>query len=43
MYRGAWWWLLPPGVAIVILVMGFTLIGYSVEEISNPRLREKKF
>jgi peptide/nickel transport system permease protein len=43
MYRGAWWWLLPPGVAIVLLVMGFTLIGYSVEEISNPRLREKKF
>lgn len=43
MYRGAWWWLLPPGVAIILLVMGFTLIGYSVEEISNPRLREKKF
>jgi peptide/nickel transport system permease protein len=43
MYRGAWWWLFPPGVAIVLLVMGFTLIGYSVEELSNPRLREKKF
>jgi len=43
MYRGAWWWLLPPGVAIILLVMGFTLIGYSVEEISNPRLRERKF
>jgi peptide/nickel transport system permease protein len=43
MYRGAWWWLVPPGVAIVLLVMGFTLIGYSVEELSNPRLREKKF
>lgn len=42
-YRGAWWWLLPPGIAIILLVMGFTLIGYSVEEISNPRLREKKF
>jgi len=41
-YRGAWWWLLPPGVAIILLVMGFTLIGYSVEEISNPRLRGKK-
>jgi peptide/nickel transport system permease protein len=43
MYRGAWWWLIPPGVAIILLVMGFTLIGYSVEEVSNPRLREKKF
>ena len=42
-YRGAWWWIVPPGVAIILLVMGFTLIGYSVEEISNPRLRDRKF
>jgi len=42
LYRGAWWWLLPPGIAIILLVMGFTLIGYSVEEISNPRLRGRK-
>jgi len=41
-YRGAWWWILPPGVAIILLVMGFTMIGYSVEEISNPRLRGRK-
>ena len=41
-YRGAWWWVAPPGVAIILLVMGFTLIGYSIEEISNPRLRERK-
>lgn len=41
-YRDAWWWVLPPGVAIILLVMGFTLIGYSIEEISNPRLRERK-
>jgi peptide/nickel transport system permease protein len=41
-YRGAWWWVLPPGLAIILLVMGFTLVGYSVEEISNPRLRSRK-
>jgi len=41
-YRGAWWWLLPPGIAIILLVMGFTMIGYSIEEISNPRLRGRK-
>lgn len=41
-YRGAWWWVISPGVAIILLVMGFTLIGYSIEEISNPRLRERK-
>jgi peptide/nickel transport system permease protein len=41
-YRGAWWWVIPPGVAIILLVMGFTMIGYSIEEISNPRLRSRK-
>jgi peptide/nickel transport system permease protein len=35
---GAWWYLLPPGIAIVIVVLGFTLVGRAVENILNPRL-----
>ncbi|HEY2507023.1 MAG TPA: ABC transporter permease [Streptosporangiaceae bacterium] len=35
---GAWWYLLPPGIAIVIVVMGFMLVGRAVENILNPRL-----
>lgn len=35
--RGAWWYLLPPGIAIVIVVLGFTLTGRAVEHILNPR------
>lgn len=36
----AWiWWILPPGLMITTLVIGFAFTGYSLEEILNPRLR----
>ena len=34
---GAWWFLLAPGVAIVVVVLAFTLVGRAVETILNPR------
>jgi peptide/nickel transport system permease protein len=36
---GAWWWILIPGVIISLTTTGFALVGYSFEEILNPRLR----
>ncbi|AWX55729.1 ABC transporter permease [Brevibacillus brevis] len=37
----AWlWWILPPGVLITALVIGFAFAGYSLEQIFNPRLRK---
>ena len=35
--RGAWWYVLPPGIAILIVVLGFTLVGRAAENILNPR------
>jgi len=35
---GAWWYILPPGIAILIVVLGFTLIGRAVENILNPQM-----
>jgi peptide/nickel transport system permease protein len=36
----AWvWWILPPGLLITTLVIGFAFTGYSLEEVMNPRLR----
>lgn len=35
---GAWWDLIPPGVAILIVVLGFTLCGRALETVINPRL-----
>ncbi len=36
---GAWWWIIPPGAMIVISVLGFTQLGYAIEEWLNPKLR----
>jgi peptide/nickel transport system permease protein len=36
--RGAWWYILPPGIAIVVVVLGFTMTGRAVEHILNPRM-----
>ena len=36
---GAWWALLPPGFAIVWVVLGTTLFGTALEEALNPRLK----
>jgi peptide/nickel transport system permease protein len=38
---GAWWWLMPPGIAIILVVLGFTMCGYALEEVLNPKLRER--
>ncbi len=39
--QGAWWYVLPPGVAILIVVLGFTLVGRAVENVLNPRMADK--
>ncbi|WP_150308998.1 ABC transporter permease [Planctomonas psychrotolerans] len=39
---GIWWTGVFPGVAIVLFVLGLTLVGESVNDISDPRLRARK-
>lgn len=39
---GAWWYLLPPGIAIVIVVLSFTLCGRALETVVNPNLRARR-
>ena len=41
MTTGAWWYIVPPGVCVVLVVLAFTLIGQALEEIFNPRLRSR--
>jgi len=36
-----WFWVIPPGIAIMTLAMAFILIGYALDEILNPRLRQR--
>lgn len=43
LYTDAWqWWLLPPVVAIALLLIGITLLGIAVEHRMNPRLTRHK-
>jgi peptide/nickel transport system permease protein len=36
-----WYWAIPPGLCIAALSLSFILIGFALDEILNPRLRER--
>ncbi|NLB47656.1 MAG: ABC transporter permease [Microbacteriaceae bacterium] len=40
--NGIWWTSLWPGLAIVLVVMGLTLTGESLNDLSDPRLRVRR-
>jgi peptide/nickel transport system permease protein len=40
-FAGNWWWVVPPGLAIVLVVLSFTMIGYALDDILNPKLRAR--
>jgi peptide/nickel transport system permease protein len=39
---GAWWVIAPPGVAIILVVLAFTLVGGALDDLLNPRLRGRR-
>jgi peptide/nickel transport system permease protein len=41
MSRGAWAWIIPPGLCIMLMVMAGFFIGRGTEELLFPRLREQ--
>jgi peptide/nickel transport system permease protein len=38
-FHNDWWWIVAPGAAITLFASAFALIGFSIEEVMNPRLR----
>jgi peptide/nickel transport system permease protein len=42
MVRNAWWYFVPAGLGILAVVLAFTLIGRTLEEIANPRLSRSR-
>jgi peptide/nickel transport system permease protein len=38
----AWWYVVPPGLCITVLVLAVSMVGYLFEEHVNPRLREQQ-
>ncbi len=41
-YIGYWWWVIPPGLLIVLTALTFMLISLGLEPVVNPRLRRTK-
>jgi peptide/nickel transport system permease protein len=39
---GAWWYVVPPAVCIVLVVLSFTLVGSALDDVLNPRLRVRR-
>jgi peptide/nickel transport system permease protein len=39
---GAWWYVIPPGLCITVLVLAVAMLGYLFEEYINPRLRDER-
>ncbi len=42
MTYGAYWYVIPPGAMIVVAVLAFTMCGYALDEILNPKLRRRR-
>lgn len=38
---GKWPWLIAPSACIVLVVLAFTMVGFAMDEIVNPRIRER--
>ncbi len=34
---GAWWYIAPPAVCVVLVVLSFTLVGNSLDDVLNPK------
>ena len=39
---GAWWVIAPPGIAIILVVLAFTLVGGALDDMLNPKLRGRR-
>ncbi len=41
LYVGYWWWVIPPGVLIIVTAMAFTMLALAMEQVVDPRLRQQ--
>ena len=38
----AWWYYVPPGLAVLVVVLAFTFVGRAIEGVLDPRLRDTR-
>jgi peptide/nickel transport system permease protein len=39
---GAWWYIVPPAVCVVLVVLAFTLVGNALDDVLNPKGRDRR-
>jgi peptide/nickel transport system permease protein len=39
---GAWWYIAPPAIAVVLVVMAFTLVGNALDDVLNPKALSRR-
>ena len=42
MLRNAWWYFMPAGLGILAVVLAFTMVGRTLEEIADPKLGRQR-
>jgi len=38
----AWWWVIPPGLSIALVSLSFVMVGFALDSIFTPRLRQRR-
>ncbi len=41
MSNNLWWLVFPPGIMVILLLLGVSMVGYAMDEIVNPKLRRR--
>jgi peptide/nickel transport system permease protein len=36
---GSWWWYVPPGIAVALVLLALVMLNFGIDEFINPRLR----
>ena len=39
---GAWWYIVPPAACVVLVVLGFTLVGNALDDVLNPKVGSRR-
>ena len=42
LFRGLWWWFVPPGLALCLIGFATTMINFGLDEITNPTLSSRR-
>lgn len=41
LFSNYYWYLIPPGICITLVVLAFTFVGYALDQVVNPRIRRR--